>query len=418
MAACGSSSTSASKTTTLAQASAAVVSATTSTTTTSTTSTFTPASCTASSSTQVDCALPNVVAVPYFTLTTLLSEAQAANSSIGNSTLMVITAYGGTGHFGYTNSSQAGSGGKDGAPGEAQTTTTIATWEVNYKTPLLFYYLGYYGSGTSQGGFEGGVGGLGGTSTIISPDNLTQEAKTPTLGCITNVSGTQYNQSGCSSTNIVVDAGGGGGGGEGATCDGGNGGAGGTAVATTSGPASASGSGGGGTGCSGGHGGSGGNQGNGGGGGNGGSGIDNHGGGGGNDGVGGMGGPVHSENGPSKTMPWTNVGWCMYEMGNGGYTVNGVNETCPDSTTSAWGQGGEGEWRGSTQPLGGGGSGGGGWGAGGGGGGGGNSDPGGGGGGGGTFAAASTVSTPSGFTTPSNSLSPNGGVIVSFDTGS
>lgn len=101
---------------------------------------------------------------------------------------MVITAYGGTGHFGYTNSSQAGSGGKDGAPGEAQTTTTIATWEVNYKTPLLFY----------------------------------------------------------------------------------------------------------------------GNQGNGGGGGNGGSGIDNHGGGGGNDGVGGMGGPVHSENGPSKTMPWTN----------------------------------------------------------------------------------------------------------------
>jgi hypothetical protein len=103
-------------------------------------------------------------------------------------------------------------------------------------------------------------------------------------------------------------------------------------------------------------------------------------------------------------MTWTNVGWCMFEMGNGGCTVNGVDETCPDSTTSAWGGGGEGEWRGSAQPLGGGGGGNS------------DSDPGGGG-GGGTFAAASTVSMPSGFTTPSNSLSPNGGVIVSFDTG-
>jgi hypothetical protein len=90
----------------------------------------------------------------------------------------------------------------------------------------------------------------------------------------------------------------------------------------------------------------------------------------------------------------------MYEMGNSGTS----SYSCPLSQKDPpeWGQGGEGEWRGSAQPVGGGGGGGGG----------GDSDPGG---GGGSFATASTTDTPSDFTTPANP-SDDGSVIVSFVT--
>jgi len=403
LAGCGSSSKTAKP-----PATATVAAATTATTTTS--ASFVPATCTAQGSNAVQCTLPDVASVPAFNLQTLLSEAQAVNSSVTASTPMVITAFGAVGHGGYA--AAAGDPGSHGDGGEAQTTTTISAYEAAYGTPALYYFLGMAGAGTYSGIWKGGVGGLGGASTIVSPYNLTSSASTPKLGCITGVSG-QYNESGCSSTTVVLIAGGGGGGGEGATCDGGDGGDGGTAVATTSGPASDAGGSGGGTGCYGGHGGHGGSQGNGGSGGSGGDGVDHHAGGDGNDGAGGLGGDVHTSDGSSPTMPWTNVGYCLYKIGNSGSGSN----TCPVSQSSPpeWGKGGEGQWRGSAQPVGGGGGGGGGWGGGGGGGGGGNSDPGGGGGGGGSFAAQSTTATPSGFTTPSNPGS-DGSVIVTFVT--
>jgi hypothetical protein len=386
----------------------ATVAAVTTTATTTTPSNFQPATCTAQG-TAVQCTLPDVASLPYFNLNTLLSEAQAVNSSVTSSTPMVITVFGADGHDGYR--AAAGDSGKQGDGGEAQTTTTISAYESAYKTPALFYYLGKAGPSTYDGIWKGGVGGLGGASTIVSSYNLTSSASPTTLACIVNVSGTQYNESGCTTTTIVLVAGGGGGGGEGATCDGGNGGDGGTAVATTSGPASGAGQSGGGTGCAGGHGGHGGNQGNGGGGGSGGDGLDHHAGGDGHDGAGGMGGEVHTSNGASDPIPWTNVGYCMWQIGNSG--TSDYPCSVQQSSPPEWGEGGEGEWRGSAQPVGGGGAGGGGWGGGGGGGGGGNSDPGGGGAGGGSFAAQSTTETPSGFTSPSSS-GDDGSVVVTF----
>jgi hypothetical protein len=379
---------------------------------TSTTVPFVSATCTenTTSTAEVQCELPDVSSRPYFELSTLLSEAQAAAPSLGitSSSPMVITAFGGVGGHAYT--AGAGSAGNPGSGGEAEDTTTVADYTSAYGTPVLFYYLGAEGVKADMGGIYGGVGGLGGASTIVSPENLTIEASPLTLACIENAASNQYDESGCSSTNVVEVAGGGGGGGEGATCDGGSGGSGGTAVSSTSAVATGSGNSGGDGGCSGGHGGHGGDLGTAGGGGSGGDGLNNHGGGGGNNGVGGLGGAVHTSNGPSDSIPWANVGYCLYELGNSGSSTY----PCPvtQSSPSEWGAGGEGEWRGSTQPLGGGGGGGGGWGGGGGGGGGGNSDPGGGGGGGGSFAAGSGTS-PGTFTAPSNPGG-DGSVWVTF----
>jgi hypothetical protein len=277
------------------------------TTTTTSTTSFEAASCVANGSNQVDCTLPNDVGRPYFELPTLVNEAQAVNSGVSGSTPMVITAYGGAGHNGYA--AGAGNHRQHGDGGLAQTTTTSDSWDVDYKTPILFYYLGLQGSGTYSGIWKGGVGGLGGSATIVSPDDLTSSASTLAEACIVNVSGSQYDESGCSKTNVVVLAGGGAGGGEGATCNGGYGGDGGTAIASTGGPTNGSGHDGGDGSCYGGHRGEGGNEGNHGSGGDGGDGVDSHAGGSGNDGVGGMGGPVHTENGASAAEPWFNVGY-------------------------------------------------------------------------------------------------------------
>lgn len=372
---------------------------------------FAAATCSAQGTTAVQCELPTVAGRPYFDLSTLLTEAQAAapSLSLSDTTPMVITGFGGAGHKGDTYG--AGGPGSQGNGGEAQMTTTIATYTASNLTPVLWYYLGLQGPSSYKNELSGGVGGLGGASTIVSPYNLTIEASSLTLACIDGVSGTQYNESGCSSTNLVLDAGGGGGGGEGAVCNGGGGGSGGTAISTTSGPASAPGGGGGDGACTDpGKGGGGGNQGNSGGGGGGGGGINSHGGGQGNDGAGGLGGSVHTPNGASQSVPWTNVGYCLNEIGNSG----SGSYTCPtaQSSPAEWGAGGEGEWRGSAQPVGGGGGGGGGWGGGGGGGGGGDSVAGGGGGAGGTFAAKSTT-TASSFTEPANPDG-SGEVFVTF----
>jgi hypothetical protein len=359
--------------------------------------------------TAVQCQLPDVASLPGFDLTTLLEEAQAVNANVSETTPMVITAFGASGGDGYR--AAAGSSGKGAAGGKAETTTTLAAYVAAYETPALYYYLGKGDVNSNTGKFfKGGAGGLGGASTIVSPENLTSSSSGQVLGCIVNVSGTQYDESGCSATNVVVVGGGGGGGGEGATCNGGGGGKGGTAVASTGGPASTGGSSGGGTGCAGGHGGKGGSQGNGGSGGSGGDGLDHHAGGGGNDGVGGMGGPMHTPNGPSSSVPWANVGYCMWKMGNSG--TSSYPCTVTQSSPPEYGQGGEGQWRGSAQPLGAGGSGGGGWGGGGGGGGGGNSDPGGGGAGGGSFAAKSTTSA--GTFTDATQSGDDGEVYVTF----
>ena len=352
---------------------------------------------------------PTSSSCPAFNLATLLTEAQAVDTSVSASTPMVITAFGGSGHKGY--SAAAGNPGSGGSGGEAQTTTTIDSYEATYGTPALYYYLGGEGSGTYQNMWKGGVGGLGGAATLVSPANLTTSASALTLACIANVSGTQYDEPGCSGTNLVAVAGGGGGGGEGATCNGGFGGGGGTAESTTSGPASGAGGDAGSGSCSGGKDGHGGDQGNGGGGGGGGDGVDSHDGGSGNNGAGGMGGPVHTSNGPSDAEPWTNVGYCLYQIGNSGTSTY----PCPvtQSSPPEYGGGGEGEWRGSAQPVGGGGGGGGGWGGGGGGGGGGDSDPGGGGGGGGSFATTVTT-TATGMPTIANPGG-DGEVVVTFD---
>ena len=348
---------------------------------------FQTATCNASNG-GVTCSLPDTLGLPFYTLNTLVSEANEVSSSVSVSTPIVITAYGGSGGKGYNANPGVPSGGNGGSGGEAQTAlTSIASYESSYKTPILYYSLGYQGIGSGKDGDK--VGGLGGSSTIVSPDNFATGSTDP---CING-----YNSC-TSTTNVVADAGGGGGGGQGGDSNtGGNAGAGGTALATNSASAYSKGGNGSSAGGDGGHGGYGGGQnptttGAGGDGGKGGDGADNHGGGTANSGIGGVGGSMHKSSGPSKSIPWANAGYLNLVGSNGA--------------------GGEGEWRGAGFADGGSGSGGGGFGGGGAGGSGGDTDAGGGGGGGGSYAAEATV-TPETFTTPGHT-SGNGQVFITF----
>ncbi len=336
----------------------------------------------------VTCALPDTLGLPFYPLNTLLAEANEVSSSVSVSTPIAVTAYGGNGAKGDT-APGVPSGGSGGGGGEAQTTlTSIANYESAYKSPLLFYYLGYQGIGY-QIYSKDKVGGLGGSSTIVSPENFATGSTAP---CINGY------DSCTSATNVILDAGGGGGGGQGGDSDsGGNGGSGGTAVASGSSSVYAEGNNGSSTSGDGGHGGYGagqnpGGEGNGGSGGKGGDGADNHSGGSGNSGIGGLGGSMHQSSGPSKSIPWANAGYLNLVSSNGA--------------------GGEGEWRGTGVADGGSGSGGGGLGGGGAGGSGGVTDAGGGGGGGGSYAMGSGV-TPQAFSTPSHTSS-NGQVYITF----
>jgi hypothetical protein len=348
---------------------------------------FQTASCTATNG-GVTCALPDTLGLPFYPLTSLVSEANEVSSSVSASTPVVITAYGGSGGKGYNADPGVPSGGNGGSGGEAQTAlSSIGNYESTYRTLALYYYLGDPGIGNGYAGDK--VGGLGGSSTIVSPDNFATGSTSP---CING-----YN--GCSSTtNVLLLAGGGGGGGEGGDSNtGGNAGAGGSAVASTSSNAVAEGGNGSSAGGDGGHGGYGAGEnptgnGTGGDGGKGGDGADNHGGGTGSSGIGGEGGSMHKSNGPSKSIPWANAGYLSLIGGNG--------------------SGGEGEWRGTGVADGGSGSGGGGFGGGGAGGSGGVTDAGGGGGGGGSFALKAPTSGLV-FTSPSHS-SGYGQVYVTF----
>jgi hypothetical protein len=319
---------------------------------------------TGSSTDAVECTLPT--SGDSIALSSLLGSAQQLNPKIGNSTNMMITAYGATGGSG-----GEGAGGQHGygaRGGEAETTTNISSFESAYGD-TLYYYVG------SEGYSDYTNGGRGGTSTIVSDADLTSAS--PSID----------GYSSQTSTNVVLVAGGGGGGGIAEDSAAGDGGQGGLA---TGGTTSAGGSPGQDGGDFGGHGGAGGNKGNGGGGGDGGAGAGSHAGGSGADGIGGQGGPTHTGSGPSPSTGWVNFS---------GGQVGGL------------GAGGEGEWR-QHNYNGPGAGGGGGYGGGGGGGGGGDLDGGGGGGGGGSFAVGSTVyvASPPSISVPQGS----GGVIVTF----
>ncbi len=348
---------------------------------------FQTASCSATNG-GVTCALPDTLGLPFFELSTLLSEANGVTNSVSASTPIVITAYGGTGGVGDT-APGIPSGGNPGDGGEAQTAlTSITNYETSNKTLVLYYYVGYQGVSYKVESKDK-VGGLGGSSTIVSPENFATGSVAPCINGYDSCSGT---------TNVILDAGGGGGGGQGGDSDsGGNGGNGGSAIGSASSSTYAMGNNGSSTSGDGGHGGYGGGQlptttGAGGNGGKGGDGADNHGGGTGNSGIGGVGGSMHSSGGPSKSIPWANAGYL--------------------SLVGSDGAGGEGEWRGTGVADGGSGSGGGGFGGGGAGGSGGVTDAGGGGGGGGSYAAEAQVS-PDPFTTPIHD-SNNGQVYVTF----
>ncbi len=318
----------------------------------------------------VQCQLPTTGS--EIAISTLVADAQGANSAVSDTSPMVIDAYGGYGSDGY-----GPSGGDGGDGGHAETVTTASSYQSTWG-PNLFYYVGSDGSTISQ------AGALGGASSIVASVSLA--TNTP---CIL----------GCSSTNVLLDAGGGGagGGGPGNGCDGKSGGDGATATATTSGSANIAGNGGGGNDCNSAGGSAGGGnqngQGGGGGAGHAGGGTHSHDGHSGQNGAGGEGGPVHGNSGPVGTTGWENV------------------TSLPDVGTL--GQGGEGESRGGYYSDGGG-SGGGGWGGGGGGGSNSTGQGGGGGGGGGSWAIEATTSA--GQFTDFDDSTVHGAVVVTFTT--
>ncbi len=337
----------------------------------------TSTTCTSASNGDVVCTFPtwtNEVDL----VTDPLAQASALNSSITADSPMVITASGG---WAYTGNAK----GDTGEGGVAQTVMTARTYQSTYGTPDLYYYLGQT---LQEAGDEVAKGGA---STMVSAADLNSVAP-----CIAGYGS-------CTTTNMVLIAGGGGGqGNSGSACLGGNGGAGGMVTATDASPATASGSDGHDSNCSGGHGGHGGNEGKGGGGGDGGDGADGHAGLSGDDGIGGVGGPIHDSNGHDTLVEWINA-TDHYQYGVMAFV----------GTTA--GAGGEGEWRGQSSTVdGAGGGGGGGFGGGGGGGGGGGLDPGGGGAGGGSWAAGCTILTT---TAPTFTPTESSAVQVTFIPG-
>ncbi|MEC4570361.1 hypothetical protein [Streptomyces virginiae] len=322
----------------------------------------------------VSCLLPD--GLSSYDTNALLTAAQAVTqTTLTSSTPMVVTAYGGAGRYG-SNGGGLYRGGDGGSGGKAQTVTSVASFQAAFGQNL-HYYVGQLGATSA--------GGRGGASTLVSGVDLTTQNP-----CITGY-GT------CTTTNLLLDAGGGGGGGEGnANGDGGDGGNGGTAVSgqiISAGAAGSNGKAATGTLTRTGAGGAGGSNGDGGDGGRGGSGVDQKSGTAGIDGIGGLGGPVHTSNGPNAGASWTNNSSLIF--GNAG-------------------QGGEGEWRTNRTNYGSGGGGGGGWGGGGGGGGGGEAITGGGGGGGGSWAAANTDTAASVPVISNGNAGGNGAVYATF----
>jgi hypothetical protein len=334
--------------------------------------------CAQGGTTVVVCTLPS--STDLEDLATMLTSAQALNSSITETTPMVIYGWGGDGQGG------------GGAAGQAETVTTVANYKSTYGTTNLYYYLGSAGSVIDYNSNTGGA------ATIVSSADL--QTTKPCVKGYASGSGASV----CTDSNILLIAAGGGGQGvQGMGCGGGSGGDGGKAIVT--GSSAATGSGGNGTGkdsagCSGGKAGHGGDNANGGSGGGKGGGIDAQAGKDGNDGIGGAGGPQHEGNGPSSPVYWTNI------TSGSDTALAGVG---------SYGEGGEGEWRGAGGTSGetAGGSGGGGFGGGGAGGGGGDTFPGAGGGGGGSYAAGATTTVPS--YTPANQTS-GAQVVVAFVT--
>lgn len=177
---------------------------------------FSSATCTAVVG-GVQCALPDTLGLPFFSLETLVSEADDVSKTVSLSTAIVITAYGGNGGAGDAAPASAHHGGAGGHAVEAQAALTWnASYEAAYEVPLLFYYLGYQGNGSGQHGDK--VGGLGGSSTIVAPADFAGGTTAPCIGGYAS----------CASTNVLALAGGGGGG---ATDAGGGGGAGGSFAA-------------------------------------------------------------------------------------------------------------------------------------------------------------------------------------------
>ncbi|KPI34085.1 hypothetical protein OV450_6108 [Actinobacteria bacterium OV450] len=321
----------------------------------------------------VSCLLPD--GLSQYALSQLLSDAQAqTQTSLTTATPMVVTAFGGAGRYG-SNGGGLYRGGDGGLGGKAQTVTSIDAFTGSYGANL-YYYVGKWGATSS--------GGRGGASTLVSGVDLTT-----TQPCISGFGS-------CTTTNLLLDAGGGGGGGEAnADGDGGAGGDGGTAV---SGQVISAGAGGkAGESTTGtvrtARGGDGGQNGSGGDGGRGGGGVDSVSGTDGQDGIGGLGGPTHTSKGPNAGASWTNNSSLSFANA---------------------GQGGEGEFRTNGTNYGSGGGGGGGWGGGGGGGGGGEAVSGGGGGGGGSFAAGNAATVENVPSISNGNSGYDGTVYVTF----
>jgi hypothetical protein len=315
-----------------------------------------PATCGAPATGVVQCQLPESNDLTNYNLSTLVGEADAVDAAVTDTTPMVITAFGGWGANGFTlGTSTFGNqhGGAGGAGGEAQTVTTESAYVAAQQSPVVYYYLG------ETGLYDEHDGANGGSSTLVATRDLQS-----TTACIVGYGS-------CTSTDVVLDAGGGGGGGAaGTSCAGGYGGSGGTAVATTSTTASGGGSDGDSANCTGGHGGKGGNFGAAGPGGDGGDGATSKAGKYGSDGVGGLGGPVHNatKTGPGTASPWKNAS--SLALGSAG-------------------QGGEGEWHNTHATR-----------------------DGGGGGGAGSYAAGTTAA-PGSFPTVADTAS-EGEVLVTF----
>lgn len=347
---------------------------------------FQTATCSAVSG-GVTCLLPSTLGLPFYPLTSLLTQANGVSNSVSSSTPIVITAWGGNGGSGDADPATAYHGGPGGQAGKSQTAlTSVANYEATNKTTVLFYYLGH--QGVNGGQDDDTVAGFGGSATMVSPLNFATGTVSPCM----------VGYSTCATTNVLLIAGGGGGGGQGGLgFSGAHGGTAGTAIATTSGNlfvASGNGNQAGGNGGGAGFGGS--DHGNCSGGAGGGAGhyADSQGGDAGNSGIGGTGGPMKKNTSGDSTgaIPWANAGY--------------LNLVGTD------GSGGRGVWGGDGFEDGGGGTGGGGCGGGGSAGSGGSTGAGGGAGAGGMFAAQAQVSTGS-FTSPSHT-SNNGQVYVTF----
>ena len=91
---------------------------------------------------------------------------QLSNLGVTNDTIFWIQAWGGNGSNGNVCCNEGGMG---GISGYAQTSTTLTAFLNAYKQTDLYYYLGYNGT------FSANAGGDGGTATLVTLNDLTEE---------------------------------------------------------------------------------------------------------------------------------------------------------------------------------------------------------------------------------------------------